>query len=146
MSLWNLNSERILNIFNANEVDMPLSKAYQVASFIVSVHSERVNEVENNAWDSARLEGDKRVQVAKDRAFEDGKSAGIREANRLASEGLVKLVSRATIWANAEFSYIDLNQKIRCIKHLRQNFPSLELREAKFIVEMLDGSGRGVNW
>jgi len=146
MSIFTLDEARIMRIFNANGVKMSLKKAFAVSSLIYNAHLDRVNEVENNVWDLARKEGDKRVESA----FEDGYQQGKTHAERLAfftaENDHTKLVARATIWANGEFSYYNLERKIQCIKHLRSHFPTLDLRTAKNIVESLDGSGVGARF
>ncbi|QGH76316.1 hypothetical protein SEA_DAUBENSKI_249 [Streptomyces phage Daubenski] len=146
MSLWTLDSDRLVRIFHNNGIRMSLKKAFEVARIVEDLHSQRVIEVENNAWDLARKETDTRVTHAYDEGFEAGRRSGQRNANYTAEQDHTQLVTRASIWANGEFSHYDLNTKIRCIKHLRQNFPTLDLRTAKYIVESISGEGVGVRW
>jgi len=146
MSLWTLDSDRIVRMFNGNGLKMSLKKAFEVAGYIEDIHSQRVNEVENNAWDLARKEANKRVESAFDDGYQQGKTHGERLNNFTAEIEHTKLVARASIWANGEFSYYNLERKIACIKHLRAHFPTLDLRTAKSIVESLDGSGVGVRF
>lgn len=144
--MFEFDEARILRIFNANGVKMSLKKAFDVARFIYEAHLNRLNEVENNIWDVARKEANQRVEAAFEDGYKQGKQHGERLSTWEAEQSLIKLASRATIWANAEFSHYDLNTKIRCIKHLRQNFPLLDLRTAKAIVECCDGSGVGARF
>jgi hypothetical protein len=146
MGIFDLDNDRIVRIFHANGVKMSLKKAFEVASIIYEAHLNRLNEVENNIWDVARKEANERVEVAYDTGYADGKRHGERLSVYTAEHDHTKLVSRAAIWANAEFSHYDLQRKIRCIKHLRNHFPMLDLRTAKCIVETLDGSGVGARF
>ncbi|ASR77711.1 hypothetical protein SEA_TRIBUTE_250 [Streptomyces phage Tribute] len=146
MSIFTLDEARIMRIFNANGVKMSLKKAFTVANLIYGAHLERVNEVENNAWDLARKEANGRVESAFEDGYGQGKAHGERLSNFTAENDHTKLVARASIWANGEFSYYNLERKIACIKHLRAHFPSLDLRTAKCIVETCDGSGVGVRF
>lgn len=146
MSIFTLDEARIMRIFNANGVKMSLKKAFTVASIIYGAHLDRVNEVENNAWTVARKEADKRVETAYEEGYQQGKEHGENLSKFTAENDHTKLVARASIWANGEFSHYNLERKISCIKHLRAYFPSLDLRTAKSIVETCDGSGVGVRF
>lgn len=146
MGIFDFDTDRLVRIFHNNGIKMSLKKAFEVANIIYEAHLNRLNEVENNIWDVARKEADKRVEAA----FEDGYKQGKAHENRLsvytAEQDHTKLVSRATIWANAEFSHYDLERRIRCVNHLRHHFPMLDLRTAKYIVQTLDGSGVGARF
>lgn len=146
MSLWTLDTDRLVRIFANNNIKMSLKKAFEVARIIEDLHSQRVIEVENNAWKVSRQEGDKRVESAYDDGYKQGKEHGARLSDYNAEMEHTKLVSRASIWAEGEFNYFDLDRKIRCIKHLRQHFPTMDLRTAKYIIESLSGNGVGVRW
>lgn len=146
MGFFDLDSDRIVRIFHANGIKMSLAKAFKVSNIIYEAHLNRLNEVQNNAWDQARKEGDERAEVAYNNGYADGKRHGDRLAVFQAENAHTKLVTRVTIWANAEFSHYDLQTKIRCIKHVREHFPTIDLRTAKNIVECLDGSGVGARW
>lgn len=146
MSFFSVDSDRLIRIFHANGLKMSLKKAFELARIIEDLHSQRVIEVENNTWDVARKEADKRVEAAFEDGYKQGKAHGERLHFFEADNAHTELVTRATIWANAEFSHYDLERKIRCIKHLRQNFPTIDLRTAKHIVQCLDGSGVGARF
>ena len=146
MGIFDLDNDRIVRIFHNNGIKMSLKKAFEVASIIYEAHLNRLNEVENNIWDVARKEADKRVEAAFEDGYAQGKQHGDRLSTYTAERDHTMLVSRATIWANAEFSYYNLERRIQCIKHLRQNFPKLDLRTAKAIVESCDGLGVGARF
>ena len=146
MGIFDLDTDRLVRIFHNNGIKMSLKKAFEVASIIYEAHLNRLNEVENNIWDVARKESDKRVEAAFEDGYKQGKAHGERLHFFEADNAHTELVTRATIWANAEFSHYDLERKIRCIKHLRENFPTIDLRTAKHIVQCLDGSGVGARF
>ncbi|UVK61103.1 hypothetical protein SEA_ANGELA_261 [Streptomyces phage Angela] len=144
--MFELDESRILRIFNANGIKMSLNKAFTVAGYIYSAHVDRVTEVENNIWDMARKEANARVESAYDDGYKQGKEHGARLSDYNAEMEHTKMVACASIWAEGEFSYIDLQRKIRCIKHLRQRYSTMDLRTAKYIIESLSGNGVGVRW
>lgn len=146
MSLWTVDSDRLVRIFHNNGIRMSLKKAFEVARIIEDLHCQRISEVENNAWTVSRQEGDRRVESAYDDGYKQGKEHGARLSDYNAEMEHTKLVSRASIWAEGEFSYRDLERKIRCIKHLRQHYSTMDLRTAKYIIESLSGNGVGVRW
>jgi hypothetical protein len=146
MSIFSLDEARIMRIFNANGVKMSLKKGFEVAGLIYGAHLDRVNEVENNTWDVARKEASERVTIAYENGYNEGHRVAKRDTNWEAEQEHTKLVAKASIWAEGEFSHDDLDRKIRCIKHLRENYPTMDLRTAKFIVETLSGNGVGVRW
>ena len=101
MGIFDLDTDRLVRIFHNNGIKMSLKKAFEVASIIYEAHLNRLNEVENNIWDVARKESDKRVEAA----FEDGYKPGKAHGERLhfceADNAPTELVTRATSWANA---------------------------------------------
>ncbi|QJD50754.1 hypothetical protein KNV00_gp051 [Streptomyces phage Bmoc] len=144
--MFEFDEARILRIFNGNGVKMSLKKAFDVARIIFEAHLNRLNEVENNIWDVARKEADRRVEAAFEDGYQQGKAHGERLNTFTAEIDHTKLVAVASIWAEGEFSYRDLERKIRCIKKLRETYPTMDLRAAKSIIESLSGNGVGVRW
>ena len=146
MSLFTLDVDRIVRMFNANGIKMSLKKAFVVAGYIENIHLQRLNEVENNAWDLARKEANKRVEAAFDDGYSQGKAHSERLTAITAEREHTMLVARATIWANGEFDHYNLERRIKCIIHLRKQFTSLDLRTAKCVVECCDGMGVGARF
>jgi ribosomal protein L7/L12 len=144
MSLFTLDTDRIVRMFNANGLKMSLKKAFEVAGYIENIHLERLNEVENNAWAVARKEADERVRVASDVSYDEGLAAGKRvNASAIEYNHVTELV-KATLWVEDNISFGNLSKKIRCIKEVRTKFPMLGLRDCKVIIDNATGNGAGL--
>lgn len=144
MSFWNLDSDRLVRIFHNNGMKMSLKKAFEVARIIEDLHSQRVIEVENNAWTAARKEADERVRVASDVSYDEGLAAGKRVNANTAEYNHVTELVKATLWVEDNISFGNLSKKIRCIKELRAKFPTLGLRDCKVIIDNATGNGIGL--
>ncbi len=144
--MFEFDEARILRIFNANGVKMSLKKAFDVARIIFEAHLNRLNEVENNIWDVARKEADRRVEAAFEDGYKQGKAHGERLVTFTNEREHAELVTRAAIYAEREFDHYNLNSRIKCIVHLRKEFPGLTIRSGKAIVDFLSGHGVGVRW
>lgn len=135
--MFEFDEARILRIFNANGVRMSLKRAFELANIIYGVHLERLNEVENNIWDVARKEANKRVESAYQDGYEQGKIDAEFPSNyelnklrnvfestmRITNEQLPEIVER-----------IGKDKKIQIIKEVRKT-SGLGLREAKDAVD-----------
>lgn len=143
-SFWNLDSDRLVRIFHNNGLKMSLKKAFEIARIIEDLHSQRVIEVENNAWAAARKEGDERVRVAAEVHYSDGVNVGKRSASATVEYNHVTELVKATLWVEENISFGNLSKKIRCIKELRAKFPKLGLRDCKVIIDNATGNGIGL--
>lgn len=137
MGIFDLDTDRIVRIFHNNGIRMSLKKAFEVANIIYEAHLNRLNEVENNIWDVARQEANKRVEAA----YKDGYGQGKMDAEvpstyemdklqrvydnsiRIANEHIPGIVNR-----------VGRTRKIQCIKELR-NLTGLGLKDSKDIVD-----------
>lgn len=135
--MFEFDESRILRIFNANGVRMSLKKAFELASIIYEVHLNRLNEVENNIWDVARKEANKRVESA----YQDGYEQGKRDAEFPSNYELSKLrsVYESTMRITNEqlpeiVERIGKDKKIQIIKEVRKT-SGLGLKEAKDAVD-----------
>jgi ribosomal protein L7/L12 len=113
----------VLRVLNNNDVKISLDKAMMIAAILMDWHSERVCEVESNAYQRGLAEG-KEQRLTNQEAFELGKLRRMREVTfRNAREmvgGIVETHGR--------------DKKIQCIKALRER-TGLGLKETKDIVE-----------
>ncbi|QDH93873.1 hypothetical protein SEA_EVY_242 [Streptomyces phage Evy] len=146
MGFFDLDSDRIVRIFHANGLRMSLKKAFEVSNIIYTAHLDRLNEVENNIWTVARQEANERVTVARIQAFEDGKAVGARDVHYQAAGEHATALVEATMWTEENISFGNLSQKIRCIKELRNKFPTLGLRDCKTIIDRATGNGIGLHF
>ncbi len=140
MSLWTLDTDRIVRMFNANGIKMSLSKAFEVAGYIENLHLERLNEVSNLHFDQGQAEGLRKAE----KSYETGYREGQRSAGFKLEESHMKTIIEATLWVENNISFGNLSKKIRCIKEVRTKFPSLGLRECKFIIDEATGNGVGL--
>lgn len=134
--MFEFDEARILRIFNAYGLKMPLNQAFDVAGNILEAHLNRVNEVENNTWKVAQDEAARRVKEVKEEYRRDTVEK-LREFQSQADTRFETIVD-ATLWARKFFLRADLNErKIWCIKRVRESYPVLSLREAKYIIDSL---------
>jgi hypothetical protein len=135
--------ERILRIFNANNVKMTLSNAFRVATIIFEAHSARVCEVEARSFDAGKLAGyDKGYAAGKidseeySRGYNDGKATRSEEdgytIERL-EEIERKMMTIAAI-AAVKIAKDHPQHKITAIKLLRTK-SGLSLSQAKTLMD-----------
>lgn len=136
MSLFTLDTDRIVRMFNANGLKMSLSKAYRVAGYIENIHLERLN----NSFDMGKKVGRSEAEMDNQDAVELAFSRGKMSAERAS----INMVIEATLWADRRFNSDNLRTKIRCIKKLREAFPKLTIRDGKLIVDQCSGEGYGI--
>lgn len=140
MSLFTLDTDRIVRMFHANGINISLKKAFRVAGYIENLHLERMNETNNLHFDQGQAEGLRKANKSYETGYNDGKTSGTVEMET----ERVSTIVQATIWAEGNMSRANLNKKIRCIKEVREEFPTIGLREAKVIVERISGNGYGM--
>lgn len=135
--MFEFDEARILRVFNANGVRMSLKKAFTVARYIMDMHTQRVIEVENNIWDVARQEANKRVEAA----YKDGYGQGKLDAevpSTYEMDKLQRVYDSSIRIANEQIpgivNRVGRNYKIKCIKELRE-LTGLGLKDSKDIVD-----------
>jgi len=133
------NVDRIVRIFANNKLRIPLHKAFRVAGIIMDICSERMIEVETNAYNKGKEVGyDNGYKAGKmdseeyNRGYSDSNNKISTEMNRLLTIER-NMISLAVVAAD-KIAESYPQEKIKCIKLLRQK-SGLSLAESKRIMD-----------
>lgn len=144
MSLFDFDESRVLRVLEANGAKMTLKRAFETARILVQLHGERVCEVESAAFERGRDYTNQRVADSYDKGYEDGQRHVQMRTQHNLNVSHVDMVVAATLYAERTFDRENLERRIQCIKHLRDRFGALGIREGKTIVDACSGNGSGI--
>lgn len=114
---------RILAIFNNNNLNIGLKKAMHIAQTIMDLHSKRVIQVENAAYDRGYKDGSEKP-LTSDESYELSRLRGV--------ETHMKTIAKSYVGDIVDM--VGRDRKIQVIKELR-NKTGLGLKETKDIVD-----------
>lgn len=144
--LMDLDTDRIIRIFHANGIKMSLKKAFELANILYTIHLEAINEQANISFKAGQDVANRQADKEYENGHRDGVATGKRQANYEAEGKHVTELIRATLWVEDNVSFINLDQKIRCIKEVRHRFTGLGLRDCKTIIDNATGNGIGLRF